>query len=67
MRRLTKSLEEVRNESVNLMQSLEIDDRAHNKNILLLLVGSDLFPSFSFLHLDVFCSRNKDNYRQTRY
>ena len=59
MRRLTKSLEELRNDSVNL--SLEIDDKAHNKNILLLLAGCDLFSSFSFLRLDVFCSENKNN------
>ena len=69
MRRLTKSLEEVRNDSVNLIAigtSLEIDDKAHNKDILLLLVGSNLVSFFSFFRLDVFCRENKNNYRQTR-
>ena len=39
----------------------KIDDKQHNKNILLLLVGSGLFSSFSFLRLNVFCSENKNS------
>ena len=46
-------------ESDAIGTSLEIDDEAHNKDILLLLVGNDSFSSFSFLLLDVFCSENK--------
>ena len=48
-------------ESYAVGTSLKIDDKQHNKNILLLLAGSDLFSSFSFLRLNVFCSENKNS------
>ena len=60
MRRLTLEIfrlgEKRFGESDAIETSLKIDGKQHNKNILLLLVGSDFYSFSSFLRLSVFCS-----------